>query len=200
MMTAVPLLADPELPASPIPPGAARLLGAGARSGKLTHLEHVPAAAGRRVEWPGWVRPEVTKAFEAIGVPGPWEHQAVAADHAAAGRNVIISTPPASGKSLGYLLPALTQVLGGGTALYLSPTRALAADQLRMVTSLGIPGIRAAVVDGDTPASERNWARARATYLLTTPDMLHHSLLPRHERWDGFFRRLSCVIVDECHT
>src|SRR5580658_8981513 len=200
MMTAVPLLADPELPASPIPPGAARLLGAGARSGKLTHLEHVPAAAGRRVEWPGWVRPEVTEAFEAIGVPGPWEHQAVAADHAAAGRNVIISTPPASGKSLGYLLPALTQVLGGGTALYLSPTRALAADQLRMITSLGIPGIRAAVVDGDTPASERNWARARATYLLTTPDMLHHSLLPRHERWDGFFRRLSCVIVDECHT
>src|SRR5580698_4751664 len=128
MMTAVPLLADPELPASPIPPGAARLLGAGARSGKLTHLEHVPAAAGRRVEWPGWARPEVTNAFEAIGVPGPWEHQAVAADHAAAGRNVIISTPPASGKSLGYLLPALTRVLGGGTALYLSPTRALAAD------------------------------------------------------------------------
>src|SRR5580698_4206930 len=200
MMTAVPLLADPELPASPIPPGAARLLGAGARSGKLTHLEHVPAAAGRRVEWPGWARPEVTNAFEAIGVPGPWEHQAVAADHAAAGRNVIISTPPASGKSLGYLLPALTQVLGGGTALYLSPTRALAADQLRMITSLGVPGIRAAVVDGDTSASERNWARARATYLLTTPDMLHHSLLPRHERWDGFFRRLSCVIVDECHT
>jgi DEAD/DEAH box helicase domain-containing protein len=204
MMTAVPLLAENELPdsppASPIPPGAARILGAGARSGKLTHLEHVPAAAGRRVEWPGWARPEVTNAFEAIGVPGPWEHQAVAADHAAAGRNVIISTPPASGKSLGYLLPALTRVLGGGTALYLSPTRALAADQLRMVTSLGIPGIRAAVVDGDTPYSERAWARARATYLLTTPDMLHHSLLPRHERWDGFFRRLSCVIVDECHT
>src|SRR5580700_10859111 len=204
MMTAVPLLAENELPdsppASPIPPGAARILGAGARSGKLTHLEHVPAAAGRRVEWPGWARPEVTNAFEAIGVPGPWEHQAVAADHAAAGRNVIISTSPASGKSLGYLLPALTRVLGGGTALYLSPTRALAADQLRMVTSLGIPGIRAAVVDGDTPAGERAWARAHATYLLTTPDMLHHSLLPRHARWDGFFRRLSCVIVDECHT
>src|SRR5580698_3598497 len=200
MMTAVPLLADPELPASPIPPGAARLLGAGARSGKLTHLEHVPAAAGRRVEWPGWARPEVTNAFEAIGVPGPWEHQAVAADHAAAGRNVIISTPPASGKSLGYLLPALTEVLNGGTALYLSPTRALAADQLRMISSLGIPGVRAAVVDGDTGYSERNWARAHASYLLTTPDMLHHSLLPRHARWDGFFRRLSCVIVDECHT
>src|SRR5271170_465047 len=165
----------------PIPPGAARILGEGARSGKLTHLEHVPASPGRRVEWPDWAPPEVTKAF-------------------AAGRNVIISTGPASGKSLGYLLPALTRVLDGGTALYLSPTRALAADQLRMVASLGIPGIRAAVVDGYTPASERSWARAHAGYLLTTPDMLHYSLLPRHARWDGFFRRLSCVIVDECHA
>jgi DEAD/DEAH box helicase domain-containing protein len=133
-------------------------------------------------------------------VPGPWAHQAAAAGHAAAGRNVIISTSPASGKSLAYLLPALTRVLDGGTALYLSPTRALAADQLRMLASLGVPGVRAAVVDGDTPYGERSWARAHASYLLTTPDMLHHSLLPQHARWDGFFRRLSCVIVDECHT
>ncbi len=150
--------------------------------------------------WPAWVPPQVTSAFEAAGVPGPWEHQALAAEHAAAGRNVIIATSPASGKSLGYLLPALTRVADGGTALYLAPTRALAADQLRMVASLGIPGVRAAVVDGDTPFTERSWARAHAGYLLTTPDMLHHSLLPRHARWDGFFRRLTCVIVDECHT
>src|SRR6266702_8140726 len=196
-MPAVPLLAGDELP---IPPSAARVLGAGARSGRLTHLEHVHASAGRRVAWPDWAPPQVTKAFETAGVPGPWAHQATAADHAAAGRNVIISTSPASGKSLGYLLPALTRVLDGGTALYLAPTRALAADQLRMVSSLDIPGVRPAVVDGDTPATERAWARAHATYLLTTPDMLHHSLLPRHARWDGFFRRLSYVIVDECHT
>jgi DEAD/DEAH box helicase domain-containing protein len=152
------------------------------------------------VDWPAWVPSQVTDAFEAAGVSRPWEHQALAAEHAAAGRNVILATSPASGKSLGYLLPALTRVADGGTALYLAPTRALAADQLRMVTSLGIPGVRAAVVDGDTPFSERSWARAHAGYLLTTPDMLHHSLLPRHARWDGFFRRLTCVIVDECHT
>ena len=196
-MPAVPLLAGCELP---IPPSAARVLEAGARSGRLTHLEQVQAAAGQRVDWPDWAPPHVTKAFENVGVPGPWAHQAAAADHAAAGRNVIISTSPASGKSLGYLLPALTQVLDGGTALYLAPTRALAADQLRMVSSLDIPGVRPAVMDGDTPAPDRAWARAHATYLLTTPDMLHHSLLPRHARWDGFFRRLKFVIVDECHT
>jgi DEAD/DEAH box helicase domain-containing protein len=196
-MPAVPLLAGDELP---IPPGAGRILGAGARSGRLTHLEQVPAADGHRVDWPDWAPPEVTKAFEAAGVAGPWAHQAAAADYAAGGQNVIISTSPASGKSLGYLLPALTRVLDGGTALYLAPTRALAADQLRMVASLAISGVRPAVVDGDTPFADRTWARAHANYLLTTPDMLHHSLLPRHARWDGFFRRLAFVIVDECHT
>jgi DEAD/DEAH box helicase domain-containing protein len=112
---------------------------------------------------------------------------------------VIISTPAASGKSIGFLLPALTGVLAGRTSLYIAPTRALAADQLRMVRSLGLPGVRAAVIDGDTPAAERSWARAHASYLLTTPDMLHHMLLPRHARWDGFLRRLQYVIVDECH-
>jgi DEAD/DEAH box helicase domain-containing protein len=121
------------------------------------------------------------------------------AERARAGRDVIVATPAASGKSLGYLLPALTAVLEGGTALYLAPTRALAADQLRAVQALGIPGIRAAVVDGDSPASVREWARCHATYLLTTPDLLHQFLLPRHARWNGFFGRLQYVIVDECH-
>jgi DEAD/DEAH box helicase domain-containing protein len=115
------------------------------------------------------------------------------------GRDVIISTPAASGKSLGYLLPALSAVLAGGTVLYLAPTRALAADQLQALAGLGIPGIRPAVVDGDTPAAARDWARCHATYLLSTPDMLHQHLLPRHSRWNGFFSRLRYVIVDECH-
>ena len=122
------------------------------------------------------------------------------AGHARDGRHVIIATPAASGKSLGYLLPALTGIGEGGTALYLAPTRALAADQLRVVSELAVPGVRAAVVDGDTPAAARDWARSHANYLLTTPDMLHQTLLPRHARWNGFFRRLRYIIVDECHT
>ena len=122
------------------------------------------------------------------------------AAHAQAGRDVIIATGTASGKSLGYLLPALTGVLAGGTVLYIAPTRALAADQLRAVAGLGIAGVRGAVLDGDTPPPQRDWARSHANYLLTTPDMLHHGLLPRHTRWNGFLRRLRYVIVDECHT
>ncbi|HEY7920056.1 MAG TPA: DEAD/DEAH box helicase [Streptosporangiaceae bacterium] len=166
----------------------------------MIHVEYIPAREGQPAAWPGWVPAEVTDAFARRGVAAPWAHQAAMASHARDGRHVIIATPAASGKSLGYLLPALTGVLEGGTALYLAPTRALAADQLRVVSELALPGVRPAVVDGDTPMAARDWARSHANYLLTTPDMLHQTLLPRHARWNGFFRCLRYIVVDECHT
>jgi DEAD/DEAH box helicase domain-containing protein len=186
-------------PGGPDTSPAARILRRGARSGRLIHAEQIPASPGRCVPWPQWAPGQLIQALAQAGVSQPWAHQAAMAEHAHQGRNVIISTPAASGKSLGYLLPALTAVLAGSTVLYIAPTRALAADQVRAVRALGIAGIYPAVVDGDTPPAERERARARANYLLTTPDMLHHVLLPRHSRWGEFFSRLQYVIVDECH-
>ncbi len=170
-----------------------------ARAGRPVHVEHIPARPGREVPWPAWVPAEVTGAFAARGIRAPWSHQALAADHARAGRNVIISTAAASGKSLGYQLPALASVLAGETVLYVTPTKALAADQLASIRSLGLPGVQAATFDGDSTRAERDWARSHARYLLTTPDMLHRALLPGHARWSGFFSRLRLVVVDECH-
>ena len=86
------------------------------------------------------------------------------------------------------------------TALYLSPTKALAADQLRSLAALDLPGVRPAAYDGDTPIAERDWVRAHARLVLTNPDMLHRGVLPRHEAWASFLRRLRYVVVDECHT
>ena len=186
-------------PGGPDAAPAARILRRGARSGRLMHVEEIAARPGEGVPWPQWVPGEITRAFSRAGVGRPWAHQAAMAEHARRGSNVIIATPAASGKSLGYLLPALTAVLGGSTVLYLAPTRALAADQVRAIQALGIPGVCAAVIDGDTHAAERERARTHANYLLTTPDMLHHVLLPRHSRWGEFFGRLHYVIVDECH-
>jgi DEAD/DEAH box helicase domain-containing protein len=169
------------------------------RAGRPVHVEHIPARAGSEVPWPPWVPAEIVGAFAARGISAPWTHQALAASHAQADRNVIISTAAASGKSLGYLLPALTSVLAGDTVLYITPTKALAADQLASIRALGLPGVQAATVDGDSTRAERDWARSHARYLLTTPDMLHRALLPRHARWSGFFSRLRFVIIDECH-
>jgi DEAD/DEAH box helicase domain-containing protein len=189
----------PVPPADPAENRALGILLDDPRAGRPVHVEHIPARAGREVPWPSWVPAEITGAFAGRGIRAPWSHQADAACHAQAGRNVIISTGAASGKSLGYLLPALTAVLAGDTVLYVTPTKALAADQLASIRALGLPGVQAATFDGDTSRAERDWARSHARYLLTTPDMLHQSLLPRHVRWSGFFARLRYVIIDECH-
>jgi len=193
----------PLPPAGPVMHGSEnRALGIlldDARAGRPVHVEHIPARPGREVPWPPWVPPEVTGAFADRGVRAPWSHQALAADHAQAGRNVIISTAAASGKSLGYLMPALTALRAGDTVLYVTPTKALAADQLASIRALGLPWVQAAVFDGDSTRAERDWARSHARYLLTTPDMLHRALLPGHVRWSGFFSRLRYVVVDECH-
>jgi DEAD/DEAH box helicase domain-containing protein len=178
---------------------ALAVLRAAQRAGELVHLEDIPGQQGQSTCWPETVRPEVAAALAGRGVVSPWTHQAQAAALALAGRHVIIATRAASGKSAGYLAAALSEVLGGGTALYIAPTKALAADQLKAIRDLGVPGVRATCYDGDSTTAERDWAQAHANYLLTNPDMIHSGLLPNHTRWRGFFRRLRVVIIDECH-
>ncbi len=170
----------------------------------MTHVESIPARDARPAEWPEWLDVAVREQLVKASIEAPWSHQAQAASLAWAGRSVVLSTGTASGKSLAYLMPALTAARGGrrdgGTTLYLSPTKALAADQLRTLDELAVPDVVATTYDGDTPAELRDVARAHATYLLTNPDMLHHSVLPRHHRWAGFLRSLRFVVVDECHN
>ncbi|GGQ09856.1 DEAD/DEAH box helicase domain-containing protein [Actinomadura coerulea] len=183
-----------------------RLLADPGRRERITHVESVPARRGRRAAWPSWSTPLLVERLAAAGIESPWEHQSTAAEHARAGRSVIIATGTASGKSLAYLLPCVEAIYAGeenprheGTVLYLSPTKALAADQLRALRSLRLTRVRAATYDGDTPQDERTWVRQHANYVLTNPDMLHRSLLPGHARWSSFLRRLRYVVIDEAH-
>ncbi|HET7531887.1 MAG TPA: DEAD/DEAH box helicase, partial [Nocardioidaceae bacterium] len=183
-----------------------RLSGQG-REDRLTHLEVLPPRQGRTAEWPGWADARLVEAWRARGIERPWSHQSAAAEAAYGGRHVVISTGTASGKSLAYLMPALTSVLSkrrpkgqrGSTVLYLSPTKALAQDQLSSLLALGVPDLRATTHDGDSSWEQRDWARDHGEYLLTNPDMLHRSMLPSHARWARFFSMLDFVVVDECH-
>lgn len=176
------------------------LAGAGADCG-LRHVVRMPPRPQRVVPWPVWVPGPVRDAFAARGATAPWSHQVEAAELARAERDVVIATGTASGKSLAYQLPILARFAEDprATALYLSPTKALAADQLRAVEALGLPDVRPATLDGDTPVDARDWARQHARWLFSNPDMLHRSVLPRHARWARFLRRLRYVVVDECH-
>jgi DEAD/DEAH box helicase domain-containing protein len=184
-----------------------RLTAAPGREERLTHLEVLPPRGARTCAWPSWAHPAVVEAWQRAGVLLPWEHQAEASSLAHAGTHTVLSTGTASGKSLGYLLPALSDIESrrgpkgqrGATVLYLSPTKALAQDQLAALRRLAVPGLRAATHDGDSAPEEREWTRDHAEYVLTNPDMLHRSLLPGHERWSRFFAALQYVVIDECH-
>jgi len=174
----------------------------GDSAGPLRHAVALPPRVGRAVAWPEWVPPEVREALGSRGVATPWSHQAAAASLAHDGRHVVVATGTASGKSLAYQLPVLSRFAADprATALYLSPTKALAADQLRGIDALGLPDVRPAALDGDTSTDARDWARRHGRWLFSNPDMLHRSVLPRHGRWAGFLRRLAFVVLDECHT
>ncbi|MEU7904177.1 DEAD/DEAH box helicase [Actinoplanes sp. NPDC049118] len=168
----------------------------------VTHVRREPARPGRTAPWPGWAAPALISAYEGLGIAEPWEHQAAAATLAHEGGHVVLATGTASGKSMAYQMPALSKLLDDprATVLYLSPTKALAADQSRALARLGLDGVRTATYDGDTPREEREWIRRHSRFVLTNPDMLHHALLPGHARWATFLRRLSYVVIDECHA
>ncbi|MGI5126937.1 DEAD/DEAH box helicase [Pseudonocardia sp. CA-107938] len=170
--------------------------------GPLRHVVHLAPRPAVTTDWPAWTPEVVRAALASRGVAAPWVHQVEAAELAHAGTDVVVATGTASGKSLAYQLPVLTALMEDprATALYLAPTKALAADQLRVLDELGLADIRPAALDGDASPDARDWACRHGRWLLSNPDMLHRSLLPRHGRWAHWFRRLRYVVVDECHT
>lgn len=173
---------------------------------QIVHAQFIPARDAN----PGWLdrplQPVLQERLDAIGLSTLYSHQADAINVIRQGKNVMVATPSASGKTLCYNIPVLDSVLedSGSRALYLFPTKALAHDQLRSLRELGGETINlpweCAAYDGDTMAEERSGIRKRARIVLTNPDMLHVGILPNHKAWDTFFRRLRYVVVDEAHV
>jgi DEAD/DEAH box helicase domain-containing protein len=171
----------------------------------VTAWERIPARSARTSCWPGGIAPRLTGAVGELGISAPYLHQAEAIDVALAGRNVVLATAAASGKSLAYNIPILNSLLSDpeACALYLFPTKALAHDQMAalqpLLLGLDVP-IAVRPYDGDTPSSRRRAIRGEARILVTNPDMLHAGILPHHTRWARFFSHLRWVVVDELHV
>jgi DEAD/DEAH box helicase domain-containing protein len=169
---------------------------------ELAYLGGEPAREARTAPFPDTLHPKVRAALEAQGVDSLYEHQAEAWDVAAGGRHVAVVTGTASGKSLAFNLPVLDALAREPKrrALYLYPTKALAQDQLRSLTSFKVPRIRAAIYDGDTEAERRWQIRKWSNLVLSNPDMLHVGVLPHHDRWGDVLSNLAYVVVDEAHV
>jgi len=141
------------------------------------------------------------------GIERLYSHQAEAIDNIREGRDVLIVTGTASGKSLCYQLPLIEMLETdpAGRALLLYPTKALSQDQCQSFQhALEVCGMAKNVVigvfDGDTPANARRSLRDNGSLVLTNPDMLHAALLPQHAKWAEFLRNLKYVVIDELHT
>ncbi|HEX9765640.1 MAG TPA: DEAD/DEAH box helicase, partial [Nitriliruptorales bacterium] len=175
--------------------------GAGEGEG-LVHLAELPARRARTRPIPDDLPASLRGRLAHLGIQQLYVHQTDMLEQVRAGRHVVVGTGTASGKTLAYQLPVLETLLHDdkATALYLAPTKALTRDQLRKLRELKLPQVRAAVIDGDTPAPERDAIRRTANWVLTNPDLLHHSLLPGHRYWADFLHRLRYVVVDESHV
>jgi DEAD/DEAH box helicase domain-containing protein len=181
-------------------------LGARDRSGEvLTAVRHIPAREAQWAPLPDWVSPELAAAYRAKGVAQLYTHQAAAAERVRQGRNVVVVTPTASGKTICYNLPILNAVLENSDtrALYLFPTKALAQDQLAELHDLGQRLDNCFGVftyDGDTPSDARRAIREQGHIVISNPDMLHTGILPHHTKWTRLFENLRYVVLDELHT
>ena len=156
-------------------------------------------------EWPGTVDERLSGAYRARGIETPYIHQSRTWEHILDGRDAVVVTPTASGKTLCYNVPILQAVLDdeASRALYLFPTKALSQDQVselqEVIDALGAD-IKTFTYDGDTPADARQAIRAQGHLVVTNPDMLNQGILPHHTRWQKLFENLRYVVVDELHT
>jgi len=171
----------------------------------LTAIKRIPAREAQFRPMPGWVRPELAAAYLAKGIEQLYSHQAAAAELARGGKDFVVVTPTASGKTLCYNLPVLNAILENTDtrALYLFPTKALAQDQLAELHDLGQrldDCFGVFTYDGDTPGDARKAVRERGHIILTNPDMLHTGILPHHTKWTRVFENLRYIVLDELHT
>ena len=172
--------------------------------GGVTAIRHFPAREARVAPFPPNLPPRLVEILKARGFNSLYTHQALSFTLAGEGKNLVVVTPTASGKTLCYNLPILSELLAKpeARALYLFPTKALSQDQLvelnRWTEQLG-DEVRTFTYDGDTPQDARKAIRSRGNLVITNPDMLHAGILPHHTKWQRLFENLRYVVIDELH-
>ncbi|MGE4317767.1 MAG: DEAD/DEAH box helicase [Deferribacterales bacterium] len=150
----------------------------------------------------------IRDALSDTGIDELYTHQAQSYEAVRSGKNVLITTPTASGKSLCYNLPIIEDIYHNRNvnALYLFPLKALGRDQKRALDNFldHIPlgsGIGLAVVDGDTDKKlRRKIQKDRPNIIFSNPDILHYSILSKRNEWADFLAGLKYIVVDELHT
>lgn len=174
----------------------------------MIYKKTIPAREAQYAAFPEQMNTEISDYLCGQGIDGLYSHQAQMYEHARQKKHVVITTSTASGKTLSFLLPVMQEILKNplARALFIYPTKALAADQYRAllpwIAHFGEHRVNAGVYDGDTPVAERSRIRKYANIILTNPEMLNGAMLPNHSKYgyDFIFSNLKFVVLDELHT
>lgn len=165
----------------------------------------LPSKSADFVKFPEWVDERIIGALSKKGINSLFSHQSETINLINQGKNVVVVTPTASGKTLCYNLPVIDRILKEPQtrALYLFPTKALSQDQMAELIDLSKllgESTKIHTYDGDTPQDARKAIRSQAHIVLTNPDMLHSGILPHHTKWIKLFENLAYVVIDELHS
>ena len=111
------------------------------------------------------------------------------------GKNLILATPTASGKTLIALMAASIHLIRGGKVLYLVPLRALASEKLQEIQKLlcSGSGFKVAASTGDYDSSDP-WL-AKYDIIVATNEKAD-SLLRHKAEW---IDDLTMIVFDELH-
>ena len=167
----------------------------------VTHWETIPAKEASFAPFPAELDNRLPPVLAQRGVYKLYSHQREAFDLAAAGKDICVVTPTASGKTMCYNLPVLNAILknNDARALYLFPTKALSADQVselyELIEAMDVD-VKTFTYDGDTPAAARRQVRQAGHIVVTNPDMLHSGILPHHTKWVKLFENLKYVVIE----
>ena len=171
----------------------------------LTAVRVFEKRDGEYRPFPEFIHPALRGALKQRGIEHLYSHQAEAVIAVKEGKDIVIVTPTASGKTLCYNIPVLNAKLSEpySKALYLFPTKALSQDQMfelqNLIDRVAKP-VATFTYDGDTPADARQAIRVQGDIVITNPDMLHTAILPHHTKWMSFFQNLKFVVIDELHS
>jgi len=171
----------------------------------ITDLRISKKREGQYRPFPEFIHPVIRGALKTEGIEQLYSHQVDAIEVVHEGKDIVVVSPTASGKTLCYNLPVLNTKLEAPSskAFYLFPTKALSQDQMFELQNF-IQRIEKSIAtftyDGDTPQDARQAIRTRGDIVITNPDMLHTGILPHHTKWMNFFQNLKYVVIDELHT
>ena len=171
----------------------------------VVRWEELPARPAQTAAFPECLDERLIPVLQKRGIYELYSHQAHSIKATAAGKDVVVVTPTASGKTMCYNLPVLSSILqnNDARALYLFPTKALSADQVselyELIEEMGVD-IKTYTYDGDTPGAARKAVRQAGHIVVTNPDMLHSGILPHHTKWVKLFENLRYIVIDEIHT